>query len=359
MRRRTFLETITAATATGIIATPCLAKVPAAPKIKIAQIGTGHSHAAGKFTAVRSRPDVFEIVGIAESDPALRAKAEQIATYAGVKWYDEAELLSLPGLQAVVVETRLDHALSTAHRAIAAGKHLHLDKPGALNHAEFRAMRMEAERRGLTVQMGYMLRYNAAFEILFKGVREGWFGDILEINAMMGKQADAQIRRELAALPGGGMFELACHLVDAVVTVMGKPQQVSAFSTPTIVGPAEPQDNQLAVLQYPRATATIRCNHADPFGFPRRRFGITGTRGSMEIEPLESGKFRLMLSEAHGDFPKGESSHAAVVNKDRYVLEFSDLAKVIRGEKKLAWDAAHDIAVHETVLRAAGVWKDA
>ena len=66
---------------------------------------------------------------------------------------------------------------------------------------------------------------------LFQGVREGWFGDVLEINAMMGKQADAATRRELAALPGGGMFELACHLVDAVVTVMGKPQQVSAFST--------------------------------------------------------------------------------------------------------------------------------
>jgi hypothetical protein len=33
-----------------------------------------------------------------------------------------------------------------------------------------------------------------------------------------------------------------------------------------------------------------------------------------------------------------------------------DLAKIVRGEKKLAWDAAHDIAVHETLLRSAGVW---
>ncbi len=358
MRRRTFLETIAAAAATGVIGASSYATDSALPKIKIAQIGTGHSHAAGKFTAVRSRPDVFEIVGIAESDPALRAKAEQSATYAGVKWHDEAELLSLPSLQAVVVETRLADALPTAHRAIAAGKHIHLDKPGSLNHDDFRTMRLEAERRGLTVQMGYMLRYNGAFEILFQGVREGWFGDVLEINAMMGKLADDRIRRELSALPGGGMFELACHLVDAVVTVLGKPQQVTAYSTPTVVGPGEPQDNQLAVLQYPRATATIRCNHADPFGGPRRRFGITGTQGSMEIEPLESGKFRMMLSEPHDAFPKGESVHAATVAKDRYVLEFLDLAKVIRGEKKLAWDAAHDIAVHETVLRAAGVWKD-
>jgi hypothetical protein len=44
------------------------------------------------------------------------------------------------------------------------------------------------------------------------------------------------------------------------------------------------------------------------------------------------------------------------VPKDRYVGEFKDLSQIVRGEKKLAWDAAHDIAVHETVLRGAGVW---
>jgi len=43
------------------------------------------------------------------------------------------------------------------------------------------------------------------------------------------------------------------------------------------------------------------------------------------------------------------------VPKDRYIREFMDLAKVVRGEKKLAWDAAHDIIVHETVMRAAGL----
>ena len=30
----------------------------------------------------------------------------------------------------------------------------------------------------------------------------------------------------------------------------------------------------------------------------------------------------------------------------RYDNEFRDLARVIRGEKKLQWDSAHDLAVH-------------
>ena len=54
-------------------------------------------------------------------------------------------------------------------------------------------------------------------------------------------------------------------------------------------------DNQLAVLEYPKATACLRCNHNDPFGGPRRRFNLAGTRGGMEIRPMESGKFVLNL----------------------------------------------------------------
>jgi predicted dehydrogenase len=137
------------------------------------------------------------------------------------------------------------------------------------------------------------------------------------------------------------------------MTLLGKPKSVHGFSTPTRGDGVK--DNQLAVLEYTKATATIRCNHADPFGGPRRRFNVTGTQGSFEILPLESGRVNLSLSSAQGGYKKGAQSFTLVVPKDRYIGEFVDLAKVLRGEKKLAWDAAHDIAVHETVLNAAGV----
>ena len=64
----------------------------------------------------------------------------------------------------------------------------------------------------------------------------------------------------------------------------------------------------------------------------------------------------LSLTQARGSYKKGTQSFQLEVPKDRYAGEFMDLAAVVRGEKKLAWDAAHDVAVHETVLRAAGVW---
>lgn len=314
-------------------------------RLRIGQIGSEHAHAAGKMEAMRSLTDLWEVVGVA---------AEK--GYDGVPLMTEEKLLGTPELKVVAVETRMEKSCATALRCIEAGKHVHLDKPGALEHAEFKAMRLEAEKRGLTVQMGYMLRYNPAFELLFQAVREGWLGEITEIDAAMGKLGDAKQRGILGALPGGGLFELGCHVIDAVTTILGKPIAVSAFSTPTQGDGVK--DNQMAVLQYAKATAVVRVNHVDPFGGQRRRFNVTGTEGTFEIVPMESGKVNLSLTKARGTYKKGAQSFQLTVPKDRYAGEFTDLAKVVRGEKKLDWDAAHDISVHETVMRAAGVWKE-
>ena len=327
----------------------------AAIALKIGQIGTAHSHAAGKMEAMRGLPQLWQVAGLVEPEASHRAKVEKGALYEGVPMMAETELLAVPGLAAVAVETRVEESCATAMRCLQAGKHVHLDKPGALDHAEFTTMRADAEKRGLTVQMGYMLRYNPAFELLFNAVREGWLGEVTEIDAAMGKLADPTTRAAIGALPGGGMFELACHVIDAVVTILGKPAGVTGFSTPTRADGVK--DNQLAVLEYAKATAVVRCNHSDPFGGPRRRFNVTGTEGTFEILPLESGKVRLSLTKAHGEYKKGARSVQLTVPKGRYTAEFVDLAKAVRGEKALAWNAEHDIAVHETVLKAAGIWR--
>jgi len=346
MTRRHFITT-----ASALSALPLHAEMA---RLKIAQIGTAHAHAGGKMASLRSLTDLWDVVGIVEPDATRRQASAKSPIYRGLPLLAETDLLAMPEVKAISVETRIEHACATAQRCLAAGKHVHLDKPGALNHAEFKAMRLDAEKRGLAVQMGYMLRYNPAFALLFQAVKEGWLGEITEIDAAMGKLADSGTREQIGTLAGGGFFELACHVTDAVLTLLGKPKSVHAFSTPTAVDGVK--DNQVAVLEYAKATAVIRCNHADPFGGPRRRFNVTGTQGTFEILPLESGKVALSLTQARGSYKKGTQSITLAVPKDRYVGEFQDLAKIVRGEKPLAWTAAHDIAVHETVLRASGAW---
>ncbi len=327
----------------------------AVPRPQIGQIGTAHPHAAGKMLAMRDPAAHWDVVGLVEPDLELQAGLAKSRAFQGLPLLSEAALLGMRDVKAVAVETRIEDSCETALRAIRAGKHIHLDKPGALIHADFKAMRLEAERRGLTVQMGYMLRYNPAFETLFRAVREGWLGEIMQVDAEMGKLAGETLRREIGVLPGGGMFELGCHIIDAIVTLLGAPDSVTSFETPTRDDGTK--DNQLAVFRYPKATAVVRTNFADPFGGPRRRFSVTGTGGTFEISPMESGNVKLSLAAAREDFKKGTQMVQFPRAGGRYDGEFLDLARVVRGEKLLAWDAAHDIAVHEAVMRASGAWQ--
>ncbi len=217
-------------------------------------------------------------------------------------------------------------------------------------------MHAVASANGLTIQMGYMLRYNPAFVFARKIVREGWLGEITEVSGMMGKFMNDAGRKQLSAYPGGGMFELACHLIDQVTTLLGKPDRVTAHVRRSFPDKDSFADNQLAVLDYPKAIATIRCNHIDPMGGARRQFSITGTEGTFEIRPLEPHpQGRLGLAKPRGEYRRGFQDVAFEKPTGRYDAEFLDLAAVIRGEKKLEWDAEHDIATHEAILRAGDV----
>ena len=343
------------------------------PRLRVGQIGTSHAHAAGKMDALRSLPDLYDVVGFAEPIAARQAAAQKAKSFSGLKYLTEAEILADPTIRVVVIETTLEDSARAALAALKAGKHIHLDKPGAEKHADFIALRRYAAEKGLTVQMGYMLRYNPAIQLLVRAVKDGWLGEVMEIDASMGKLLDESNRKRFAQIPGGGMYELACHLVDTVVTLLGAPTSVQAFGNATRAPQDSFVDNQLAVLSYPKATVTIRCNHADPFGGPHRALAVRGTRGAMEIRPLESGKGVLRLDEPRdtakvcrqvGDkmvmfaeprFKKGENAFALDVPKGRYDEEFRDLHRVLVGGQAFAWSADHDINVHATALRAAGL----
>lgn len=322
------------------------------PPIRIGQIGTKHAHASGKIAAIRKLNTEFELVGVVESDREQRGRVADSGAYAGVSWVSERELLENQDVQAVAIETAVPELVPTARRAVAAGKHLHLDKPGGPSLHEFRLLLKEAKDRKRIVQLGYMLRYNPAFQFMYRAVADHWLGEIMEVDAMIGKMASPSLRAEIGWHPGGGMFELGCHVIDSIVYMLGRPSRVVPFSRRTQVDGVS--DNQLAVLEYEKATATVRCNHRDPFGFPRRRFQISGDEGSIEIKPLESGKLTLMLTRACGDFSKGVHELDLARQGGRYDQEFVDLAHCIRREAKFAWTKEHDAATHETLLLASG-----
>jgi hypothetical protein len=69
----------------------------------------------------------YEVVGIVEPDAELRKRAEAQAAYRDLPWMTQEKLLQTPGLEAVMVETRVRDLLNTAEACVTAGKHIHRD----------------------------------------------------------------------------------------------------------------------------------------------------------------------------------------------------------------------------------------
>ncbi len=356
MNRREFL---TGTSAAALLATSAWAQTGAKPgKIKIGQIGTTHAHAAGKLAAIRKLSDQFELVGVVEPDADRRESALKDKAYQDVTWLTEEQLLNVKGLQAVAVETEVKDLLTTAEKCVAAGKHIHLDKPAGEKFSHFQRIVENARRQKLIIQMGYMLRYNPGVQLCYRAAKEGWLGRVFSIEAAMSKAVDKNAREVLKRYPGGALFELGCHVLDSAVYVLGKPQKVTAYNrSSSSVNDGFP-DNQYAVLEYPHATAIIHSAVVEVGGEARRQFTVSGEQGTVEVRPLEAPKVRLSLDRVQGDFKKGWQDVEMPKLAGRYDLEFLDLAAAIRGEKAFAWSYDHDLAVQETLLKASGLKVD-
>ena len=324
-------------------------------RIKYGQIGVGHAHAS-KFEVYRRSAD-YEVVGVVEPDPELRRRAEENAIYKDVAWLTEEQLLNTPGLQVVGVETRVRDLLPTAERCVAAGMHVHIDKPAGDSLPQFRRILDDAARQHLAVQMGYMYRYSPAVVLLRTFLERGWLGAPFEVHAVMSKLVDVGSRRALAEYPGGTMFELGCHLIDLVVGVLGAPDAVHAFPRHSSSLDDELADNMLAVLEYPRATATVRSSVNEVEGSSRRHLTVCGSEGTFHIQPLDRPQVRLALSTARDSYRAGVQE-VELPDYVRYVDDAADLAKIVRHEKDADFSYEHDYAVQRTMLLACGLAVD-
>ena len=69
------------------------------------------------------------------------------------------------------------------------------------------------------------------------------------------------------------MFELGCHLIDAVVYLLGKPRAVHDHGRQS--SPSDGlADSQLAVLEYQDVIATVRASLIEVDGFARRQLVV-------------------------------------------------------------------------------------
>ena len=348
MNRRHFLinSTMLAAGAALTGAGEPAGKAP----IRCGVLGLGHSHALD-VVGVLKKSAKFELAGACEPDSAVRAQVEKSPALKGVPWVEQAQLLSDETVKMIAVESSVPRLLEHAQAAADAGKHIHLDKPAGTSLPPFRALLDTMEQRGLLLQMGYMFRYNAAFDLARKLVREGALGDIYRIHGCMDTDYTQEKRDLLEGRPGGMMLELGCHLLDITMLLLGAPKKVTPVLRHDAKANDDLLDNTAAVFEFDGAMAILQSSAMRPNAFPSRRFEVCGTNGSVIIEPLEPPSVTLNLRQSPGEFKRG-IQEIPVPDHDRHVRDFQDFAGCIRGEAQFAYTKQHDFEVQRALLMA-------
>jgi predicted dehydrogenase len=332
--------------------------------LPMAQFGVKHGHAAGKARAMLANANVA-LAGIYEPDAAARQRAAQAPAYAGVRWYASAEaMLDDPDIVALAIEGGNDESLAMAEQGIASGKHLWYDKPAGDDWPRFQRLMGKAQDRQLLVQMGYMFRYHAAFEQIAQWVRDGTLGEVFSIRAHMSTSLSpasgeftATGRAAIADHRGGILYDLAGHMLDQIVWLLGRPRQVASFlrNDASADLPAF-CDNTVGVFSFERAVAVvdIAAMEVAPMA---RRFEVYGTRGTAILEPFEPApQLRVNVPPAAGQRSSG-STAVPIPPQQRQTLYDRELAaflETLQGRHPPDRPPGHELLVQETLLRATG-----
>jgi predicted dehydrogenase len=344
--RRTFLGYAGAAVAP-------LAAQGAIARIRTGILGTQHSHLAGKLKAMQQSPD-YEVVSICEPDRAVAERVQKEPLYQGLKWVSQDELLGDRSLHLIVAECRPWEAIAWGKHVIAAGKHLHLEKPPGNQWAPFREMVEEARRKGLLFQTGYVWRWHQGIDAAIAAARNGWLGDVFLVRGTMNSDRTPEGRAIEAKYRGGSLFELGGHVIDRVVELLGRPKKVTPWLRHDTSIRDELADNTLAVLEYDRALALI-FSAARMYGSgDHRSFEVVGSDGTFVVQTEASPpRMRVAMRKPQGPYKAGWQQ-IELPPQPRFIGDFKELARALKSGQPLKLSYDHELVLQETLLRASG-----
>ena len=328
-------------------------------KVRIAQIGViFFSHGNQIFGSLTKQRNIFDFVGYCLPENERERIPNRVAELAGYPELTLDEIMNDPTIEAVAVET--DEIYTTKYAIMAAehGKHVHMEKPGGRELADFEKLIATVRATGKVFHTGYMYRYNPAVKDLMAKVRAGELSDIISVEAQMSCYHSPEVRAWLNELPSGMMFFLGCHLVDLVMQLQGEPDNIIPLNRRTGTEGVDAPDFGMAVLEYKNGVSFIKTTDIERGGFLRRQLVVTGTEGTMEIKPLERGAEKAQVSERNFCNSKvwGDPGvHSVSEPYDRYDNMMASFAAMVRGEIANPYTLDYELSLYKNVLRCCGV----
>lgn len=155
-----------------------------------------------------------ELVAVCDADRRAAETAAQLRRIHG--YVSSWEMLSREALNFVVIAapTKYHHRLTL--EALEHGCHVLVEKPIAADLAQARQMVSTAARRGRTLAVGQIERFNPAVRELKRHLDEGYLGRIFQIRALRLGPFPARIRDV------GVVADLATHDLDVMTYLLGR-----------------------------------------------------------------------------------------------------------------------------------------
>jgi predicted dehydrogenase len=222
----------------------------------LALVGAAHIHTPGFVKRLLARSDV-RVTTVWDHQPA---RAERWATELGAGAVtDLTQIWEDASIAAVIVCAETDRHLDLVLPAVAAKKHLFVEKPWGIGAGDAAQMAQAIDAAGVLFQTGYFMRGQPVHLFLREQIERGAFGRITRIrhsNCHAGSlkhwfDTDWLWMTDLAQSGVGAFGDLGTHSLDILMWLMGDVARVTAATDVAVAnyGPTDEFGEGLMVFK--------------------------------------------------------------------------------------------------------------
>jgi predicted dehydrogenase len=265
-------------------------------------------------------------------------------------------------VQAVIVATANNALAPVSLAAVQAGKHVLVEKPGAIFSEQLAEIESVAAATGSLVRIGYNHRFHPAFLKIQELTRTEAPGNILFLRGRYGHGGRVGYEREWRADPklsgGGELIDQGVHLIDLASMFLGKFTQIDGHAV-TAFWDMPVDDNAFLSLRTPDGkTAWLHVSCTEwknlfslEIYFQHAKLQVDGLGGSYGVERLTYYKMLPEMGPPETtiyEFPRGDSSWAVETN------EFIEDIRTGRTPSPGLAEGRRVLEIVETIYRKSG-----
>jgi predicted dehydrogenase len=272
-------------------------------------------------------------------------------------------MLGDPDIEAILLPTPHFLHRAQAEQAIAAGKHVFIEKPIATSLEDAEAIRHAARAAQRVVAVGHQGRRTGAARKARALINAGAIGQVVHLVAVQGFPTafgwpDNHWRRDAKLLPGGPLDELGVHYFDLMRYLVGPITHVCGWQVSDLT-PGDAPDAATASLRFASGVIGSYTTHFVSVGISQ--LTIYGTEGSLQLNRFGQELLRQRIVDTQTAKQAGTGIEPVPFEGPQpfttaLTEQFEDFARCIRegGEPEVgAREAIAALRVSRAVLESA------